>query len=242
MGEVGYVVKFEVKIDRFAVLDEESDLPQKSPVSRTLLMLLIVALLGGGGVSAKPENTEKVPKEVLDQAVDATRVMGQQVLKGDYSVALDRMYPRWKNRAAKRLAGGQAELARRLADIPAKMASQGISMLKYEVGEPTGAHEVVLLRGKDRSGNDVNMYLEWLVFVPTRAEYRIIDPQTRLARRIETTGFQVAVNRKGTADWYFIDGRNCSIADLRSFFPGLPEDLGLLGIPKVGGGELGRGR
>ena len=232
MDKVESVLKFEVKIDRVAVLDEESHLPQKSRVSRTLLMLLIVALLGGGGVSAKPENTEKVPKEVLDQAVAATRVMGQQVL----------MYPRWKNRAAKRLAGGQAELARRLADIPAKMASQGISMLKYEVGEPTGAHEVVLLRGKDRSGNDVNMYLEWLVFVPTRAEYRIIDPQTRLARRIETTGFQVAVNRKGTADWYFIDGRNCSIADLRSFFPGLPEDLGLLGIPKVGGGELGRGR
>ena len=183
-----------------------------------------------------------MPKEVLDQAVAATREMGQQVLRGDYGVALDRMYPRWKNRAAKRLAGGQTELARRLAEIPSQMAKQGISMLKYEVGEPTGAHEVVLLRTKDESGNDVKMYLEWLVFVPTRAEYRIIDPQTRLARRIETKGFQVAVNKKGTADWYFIDGRNCSITDLRSFFPGLPEDLGLLGIPKVGGAELGGGR
>ena len=205
-------------------------------------MLLGVALLGGRGFGADPQNTETVPKEVLDQAVAATREMGQQVLRGDYGVALERMYPRWKNRAAKRLAGGQTELARRLAEIPSQMAKQGISMLKYEVGEPTGAHEVVLLRTKDESGNDVKMYLEWLVFVPTRAEYRIIDPQTRLARRIETKGFQVAVNKKGTADWYFIDGRNCSITDLRSFFPGLPEDLGLLGIPKVGGAELGGGR
>ena len=45
MDTVGQVVKFGVKIDRFAVLDEESDLPQKSPVSRTLLMLLILQLV-----------------------------------------------------------------------------------------------------------------------------------------------------------------------------------------------------
>ena len=223
------------------MLDEQSRLPQNPPVSRTLLMLLGVALLGGAGFAANPQSTGKVPKEVLDRAVAATRAMGKQVLMGNYGVALDRMYPRWKNRAAKRLAGGQAELARRLAEIPSQMAKQGISLLKYEVGEPTGAHEVVLLRTKDESGNDVKRYLEWLVFVPTRAEYRIIDPETRLARRIETKGFQVAVNRKGSAAWHFIDGRNCSIADLRSFFPGLPENLGLLGIPKVGGAELGGG-
>ena len=136
-------------------------------------MLLGVALLGGRGFGADPQNTETVPKEVLDQAVAATREMGQQVLRGDYGVALDRMYPRWKNRAAKRLAGGQTELARRLAEIPSQMAKQGISMLKYEVGEPTGAHEVVLLRTKDESGNDVKMYLEWRVFV-MRAKIRWI--------------------------------------------------------------------
>lgn len=205
-------------------------------------MLLIVALLGRGGASGEPEQAGKVPKEVLHQAVAATRAMGKEVLKGDYGVASDRMYPRWKKRVAKRLVGGQAELVRRLAEIPAKMAKEGISMLKYEVGEPTGAHEVVLLRGKDGKGKDLNMYLEWLVFVPTRAEYRIIDPETRLPRRIETRGFQVALNRKGAADWYFIDGRNCSIADLRSFFPGLPEDLVLLGMPEVGGSEVGKGQ
>ncbi len=236
------MMEFGVDLNRFAVLDGESRLPQNPPVSRTFLMLLIVALLGSEGVSAEQKQAGKVPKEVLNQAVAATRAMGQEVLKGDYSVALNRMYPRWKKRAAKRLVGGQAELARRLGEMPAKMAKQGISMLKYEVGEPTGAHEVVLLRGQDGNGKEINMYLEWLVFVPTRAEYRIIDPETRLARRIETKGFQVAVNRKGTVDWYFIDGRNCSIADLRSFFPGLPEDLGLLGMPKVGGSEVGRGR
>ena len=197
-----------------------------------------VGLLGCGEGSASPQKTAKVPQKVLDQAEAATRAMGQRVLRGDYSVALDRMYPRWKKRAAGKLAGGHTEMARRLSEIPGEMARQGISMLKYEVGRPTGAHEVVLLRGKDGKGNDLNHYLEWLVFVPTRAEYRIIDPRTRLARHIETRGFQVALNKKGAVNWHFIDGRNCSVADLRSFFPGLPEDPVVLGLPKVGGGEI----
>ncbi len=184
----------------------------------------------------------KIPQLVLDKAELATRAMGQQVLEGNFRVALDRMYPRWKKRAAKKLAGGEGELARRLAEIPKEMTRQGISMLKYEVQKPTSAHEVVLLRGEDRQGKAVQMYLEWLVFVPTRAEYRIIDPKTRLARKIETLGFQIALNKKGTPDWYFIDGRNCTITDLRSFFPGLPDNQKLLGMPKVGGGEIGDSR
>lgn len=205
-----------------------------------LLLLFLIVASTGGAISIAEAG--KVPQSVLDKAELATRAMGQQVLEGNFGVALDRMYPRWKKRAAKKLPGGEAELARRLAEIPKEMARQGISMLKYEVQKPTSAHEVVLLRGEDRQGKAVQMYLEWLVFVPTRAEYRIIDPETRLARRIETLGFQIALNKKGTPEWYFIDGRNCTIADLRSFFPGLPENQKLLGLPKVGGGEIGGAR
>jgi len=211
-------------------------------VRSVLLSLLVVALVGGETRQAAAQRAGRVPQSVLDQAEAATRAMGQQVLQGNFRVALDRMYPRWKKRAAKKLQGGQVELARRLAEIPKEMARQGISMLKYEVRKPTSAHEVVLLRGEDKEGRPINMYLEWLVFVPTRAEYRVIDPKTRLPRKIETLGFQVAVKKKGTPDWHFIDGRNCSIADLRSFFPGLPEDQKLLGLPQVGGGEIGRER
>lgn len=184
------------------------------------------------------QGSDKVPQSVLDQAEAATRAMGQQVLQGNFKVALDRMYPRWRKRAAKKLQGGQAELAERLAEIPKEMARQGISMLKYEVQKPTSAHEVVLLRGEDKEGRPIKMYLEWIVFVPTRAEYRVIDPATRLPRKIETRGFQIAVNKKGTPNWHFIDGRNCSVPDLRSFFPSLPEDQELLGLPEVGGGEI----
>ncbi len=202
------------------------------------MFLITAAFLQGGVLVAEAQGARKVPQSVLDQAEAATRAMGQQVLQGNFRVALDRMYPRWKKRAAKKLQGGQDELAKRLAEIPREMARQGISMLKYEVQKPTSAHEVVLLRGVDKGGRPIKMYLEWLVFVPTRAEYRVIDPTTRLPRKIETLGFQVAVNKKGTADWHFIDGRNCSLADLRSFFPSLPENQKLLGLPEVGGGEV----
>mgnify|MGYP004360290673 CR=1 FL=1 len=202
------------------------------------MFLLTAVFLQGGVLVVEAQGASKVPQSVLDQAEAATRTMGQQVLQGNFRVALDRMYPRWKKRAAKKLQGGQAELAKRLAEIPKEMARQGISMLNYEVQKPTSAHEVVLLRGEDKEGRPIRMYLEWLVFVPTRAEYRVIDPTTRLPRKIETTGFQIAVNKKGTPDWHFIDGRNCSIADLRSFFPSLPENQKLLGLPEVGGGEV----
>ncbi len=206
---------------------------------RNVFLLLAVVFMGGAPLLVK---AGKVPQSVLDKAELATRAMGQQVLEGNFRIALDRMYPRWKKRAAKKLPGGEDELARRLAEIPKEMARQGISMLKYEVQKPISAHEVVLLRGEDKQGKAIQMYLEWLVFVPTRAEYRIIDPETRLARKIETLGFQIALNKKGTSDWYFIDGRNCTIADLRSFFPGLPENQELLGLPKIGGGEIGSDR
>ena len=214
--------------------------PRNTPVRSVLLSVLIAAFVVGDFRQAAAQGDGRVPQSVLDQAEVATRAMGQQVLQGNFRITLERMYPRWKKRAAKKLQGGQVELARRLAEIPKEMARQGISMLNYEVRKPTRAHEVVLLRGEDKEGQPINMYLEWLVFVPTRAEYRVIDPKTRLPRKIETLGFQVAVNKKGTPDWYFIDGRNCSIADLRSFFPSLPRDQKLLGLPQVGGGEIRR--
>lgn len=198
-------------------------------------IVLAVALLDGRCHAAP--SSRPVPKEVLEGASAATKVLGQEVLKGNFSYSIQRMYPRWRKRAAKRI-GGDDKLERKLMAIPEQMRKNGIKLLKFEVGEPTAGHEVFLLRGQDDDGNPVQAYLEWLVFVPTRSEYRVIDPLTRQVKRIETKGFQVAIVKKGAADWYFIDGSNLTIPELRSFFPGLPEDRELLGLPPVGGGEL----
>ena len=200
--------------------------------------VLVVFFAVGWSLPGSAQVKRGAPQSVLNQAEEATRALAEQVLRGNHAAALQRMYPRWKKRAAKKLKGGEEELARRLADIPKQMARNGITMLSYEVKKPVTAHEVVLLRGQDKAGRPIQMFLEWLVFVPTRAEYRVIDPQTRLPKKVETLGFQIAVNKKGTAEWHFIDGRTLTIADLRSFFPTLPKDRGLLGLPGVGGGEV----
>lgn len=203
-----------------------------------VLPLLSLALLVGWAPALRGQTVKPLPKSVLDGAEAATRILSQQVMKGNFSFAVQRMYPRWKDRAAKKLKGGQAELLKRMMELPKVMQKQGITMLKYEVLKPTMGHEVFLGRGVNGVGQPVQMYLEWLVFVPTRAEYQVIDPRTRLTKRVETRGYQVAVVKKGTSDWYFIEGRNLTVPQLRSFFPGLPNDQKLLGLPEVGGGEI----
>ena len=214
-------------------------------------LLVLVALLGG----SHRGHGQTVPQSVLDQAEAATKILGQQVLEGNFSFSFQRMYSRCKKRAAIRLASkdpslrgkseeekervGEAKLVKKLTGIPAQMQKNGITMLKFEVLKPSGGHEVFLGRGlNEKTGKPIQMYLEWLVFVPTRAEYRVIDPATRVPKRIERWGYQVAIVKKGTSDWYFIDGSNLTKTELRSFFPRLPTNQELLGLPKVGGAEL----
>jgi len=234
------------------------DLTSRNPypitrgVRSVLSSLLILGSLLGGSHRG---HGQTVPQSVLDQAEAATKILGQQVLKGNYSFSFERMYSRCKKRAAIRLVSkdrslrgkseeekeriGEAKLVKKLTEIPSQMRKNGITMLKFEVFRPSSGHEVFLGRGQnEKTGKAIQMYLEWLVFVPTRAEYRIIDPATRVPKRIERRGYQIAIVKKGTSDWYFIDGSNLTKAELRSFFPRLPTDQELLGLPKVGGAEL----
>lgn len=220
------------------------------------LLLIVVVLLGGsrrGSAQAAPDPA--IAQAVLNQAEAATKILGQQVMEGNFSFSFQRMYPRWRKRAAVRMASkaptmrgkteeqkqkyGEEMLAKQLTRIPAQMQKNGITLLKFEVLKPTRIHEGFLVRGVDKVTNQpLQMYLEWLVFVPTRSEYRVIDPATRTPKRVATTGYQVAIVKKGTSDWYFIDGSNLTPRELRSFFPRLPADEELLGLPKVGGTEL----
>jgi len=171
--------------------------------------------------------TEQPGPEVSASAVTAVRQLGVEVVQGHYKVAIDRMYPQWKERAAAKL-GGMDKLEEKLADASREMVKQGVSMVSFQ---PSGVPQVfeVWPGKKSQTANgkpaEILVYTKWLVIIPTTTRFNIIkDHQNRV---IESRGFQVAISDKGKNDWTFIDGAGLTVRELRSLFLTLPEDFKL---------------
>jgi hypothetical protein len=179
---------------------------------------------------------EQAPAAVVNSAVAAVQKLGDQVVLGRHEYAIERMYPRWKERTAKRL-GGMEALEKQLAGVVEQMRRQGIAMLSFKpsgvpkVYEVWPGRKVVKVDGADQ---EVLIKTKWMVLIPTVTKFRIIDDVGKY-RYIERKGFQVAIADKGTDDWTFMDGSGISVADLRSLFPDVPANLEL---PPLGGGEV----
>lgn len=181
-----------------------------------------------------PEKKATAPGEVVASAVAAVEELGKQVVLGRYQMAVDRMYPLWKERAAKR-AGGMEALERQLSEVGAEMVRQGISMISsqpqgqprvFEVG-PGKKNEVI-----DGEEVETLIYTKWLVMVPTVTRFRILregDPKPLI---LENLSYQVAISDKGANDWTFIDGSGLSVPELRRLFINLPQDLQLPPLEK----------
>lgn len=183
---------------------------------------------------------DPVPPEVEASAVAAVARLGEEVVLGRYQVAVERMNPQWKERAAKRL-GGMAELEKQLAAVAAQMVRQGISMISFKPqGKPRTYQVTPGRRSIAGSGSRVEklVYTQWMVLVPTVTRFRIMrsvpDAPPKVIT-IESTGYQVAVADKGADNWTFIDGAGLTVADLRSLFITLPQDMEL---PPVGKKEV----
>lgn len=176
---------------------------------------------------------EPIPPEVVVAASSAVAKLGDEVVLGRYQVAVERMNPRWKARAAQRM-GGMAALEKQLAGVAAQMVQQGISMISFKPqGQPRSyevspAKKVIKQNGVD---TEIMAYTQWMVLVPTVTKFRILRPGNPKPLVIESTGFQVALSDKGKNDWTFIDGSGLSANDLRSLFNTLPQNMEL---PPVG--------
>ncbi len=177
---------------------------------------------------------EPVPREVIASAVKAVAELGQEVVLGRYQAAVERMYPQWKERTAKRM-GGMAELEQQLEAVAAQMREQGISITDFKPqGQPRGYEVFPGKQVETVDGKQVETlrYTKWLILVPTFTHFRtFIDGDPR-AVTIESTGFQVAISEKGGDNWTFIDGSAVSVNDLRSLFLTLPKDLELPPLEK----------
>ncbi|QUE49659.1 hypothetical protein KBB96_12335 [Luteolibacter ambystomatis] len=188
---------------------------------------------------APGENVVKadpVPADLGASAKAAVEKLCTEVVAGRYQIAIDRMYPQWKERMAKR-AGGMENLNAQLAQAPILLQKNGVTLLS---SKPEGAPQIFQVAPGKRiekvGGSDVAVmgYTKWLVIVPTVTRFKI--SKTGASTMAESTSFQVAVSDKGKYDWTFIDGSSATLADLRSLFFSLPVDLQL---PKIGGGEIG---
>lgn len=214
-----------------------------------LVSLCVASLLWGGHLSAQqtpapaPQPAESevqadpVGPDVIASAVAAVGKLGDEVVMGRYQVAIERMYPKWKERAANR-AGGMQVLEKQLAGVAAQMVQQGVSMISCK---PKGAPTVYQVAPGNRTltvnGAKVEKYgyTKWLVMVPTVTRFRIMrkeDGQTPKPIVIDSTSYQVAVSDKGANNWTFIDGAGLSVADLRALFITLPQDMKLPAVEK----------
>lgn len=174
-----------------------------------------------------------VPPQVMEQARKAVQAMGLEVLKENYGHLYDTMYGPWRVRKARAL-GGENVLREKIAvDMPAVIRRNGMQVTKFTAGRPTSAFEVrPVMKGGGGVVKEVSYFREWLVFVPTTRQCRIVHEGQLTV--LESTEFQVAIATQGKNDWTFINGSGLSMDELRSMFPTLPATKQKLGLPKVG--------
>ena len=171
--------------------------------------------------------SELAPPDVVASAVAAVAALGNEVVLGRYQVAIERMNPTWKTRAAGRFQGGMKEMEKQLAGVARQMVQQGISMISFKPSGRPRSYEVGIGKKVDIvNGEQVEsqVFNKWMVLVPTVTQFRITR-QNEKTLVIDSVGFQVAVSDKEQLDWTFIDGANLTINDLRGLFVNLPLDM-----------------
>lgn len=197
-------------------------------VMRAILSALLICL-GAGRLAAQVE----APAEVTAAAVAAVQDLGKQVVLGHHQVAIDRMYPHWKEAMVAK-DGGVEKLQAKLAEIARMMREQGIELISFNPdpdSKPTAyevwqGNEIVQEKGKPV---EKTVFKKWLLIIPTVTQYRITRPGTPGAAPkmevVTTKGFQVAISDKDKNDWTFIDGSGARVSDLRRLFITLPENM-----------------
>jgi hypothetical protein len=183
--------------------------------------------IGSSPLTLAPSVPAAASPDVVASAVSAVANLGDEVVLGRYQVAVERMNPMWKERAAKRI-GGMKELEKQLAGVARQMVQQGISMISFKPQGQPRSYEVGPGKKVDLvDGEEVEslIFTKWMVMIPTVTKFRIIRQSEPKPTIIESVGFQIAISDKGKNDWTFIDGSGLTVNDLRMLFPTLPQDI-----------------
>lgn len=165
---------------------------------------------------------EQQSKQTVQAAVQS---LGNEVLKSNFTYAIDHMYPRWRERQAKRM-GGEGKLLEAFNKVGSQMQDAGITIDSFTALAPQKAYHVhpKMREGVSQINSSDDLHYEVLVLVPTRMKMSfMLEGQPK--RSFMRESFQIAVARQGSDQWTFIDGATIRVVDLRSMFPLLPKNL-----------------
>ena len=188
-----------------------------------LCMSLVVSTqaqqLVGGEVALNEESRRSVQKSVQS--------LGNEVLKSNFRYAIDRMYPRWKERQAKRL-GSEVKLLEAFNKAGIQMQEAGITIDSFIAQPALKAYRVhpKMKPGRREIHSSEDVIYEVFVLVPTKMKMSFMLPG-QPKRSFLRESFQIALQREGDVGWTFIDGATIRVQDLRSMFPLLPQGLAL---------------
>ncbi len=177
-----------------------------------------------------------VPREVLKSAQMATQGLADRVVRGDFQVVLDKMFPEFKKKEARK-AGGMVRFEKKMLKSFQKLQGD-VRLAAMQALEPYSAFEVnfgIESRTVDGKQTKAGVYRDWLVFVPTQSVIFATDTGVNPPEivKIKSEGFQIAICKKGTNNWAFMDGSQVKAFQLRKFFPYLPADDKQLALPPV---------
>lgn len=203
---------------------------------------MFIPILAFGQLVKVPPR-QPVPHDVLKSAKMATQGLADRVVRGEYQVIVDRMYPALKKKEARKMGGMdqfEQKTIQKLKNLPA-----GVRLVTMKALQPYSAFEVNfgleerIVNGKKHK---IGIYRDWMVFVPTQSIISVTDTGVTPAKiyQIRNDSFQVAISRKGTNQWTFMDGGQVRAFQLRKFFPYLPAKDKDLGLPQVKAVTLGR--
>lgn len=187
-----------------------------------LAITLFIASFHG---QLKAEGNVEADAAVRAEVQQAVQKLGNEVLKNNFRYAVEKMYPRWKVRQAKRL-GSEEKLLAAFLNAGVQMQESGITIDLFTAEAPTHFYRVhpQLREGVTEAKGAEDVVYQLMAFVPTKMKMTFLiegQPKQSFMRQ----SFQVAVKTEGTNEWTFIDGATIRVSDLRSLFPLLPHDL-----------------
>jgi hypothetical protein len=187
------------------------------------------------------------PAETIASCQRATQKLGNNVIKGNYLYAHDKVYPRYKKRQV--AVHGEKKYREQFLNIGKMLNKMGGTITNFKAEEPVGFFRVwpqikpdaklKLDRGEQKNLQAGDVVYNRLIIVPTIQEWIFRDNHGGPPRKLKREGFQVAIAQEtvvpGEEQWTFIDGDALSPRDLRAMFPSLPQKLVL---PKLLDSEI----